>query len=66
MVQWLRLCAPHCRGAQVLSLVRELRSHRPLGAAKNKTKQNKIMLKKKKTNRLLGSTLRVLNSVGLG
>ena len=35
VVQWLRLCF-HCRGTWVLSLVGELRPHRPHGTAKKK------------------------------
>ena len=39
MVQWLRLCLP-MQEAWVRSLVRELRSHMPWGAAKNLKKKN--------------------------
>ena len=49
VVQWLGLCAFTAR-AQVQSLVRELRSHKPLGAAKKKEKIYKLNMKCKTHN----------------
>ena len=42
MVQWLRLYTPNA-GAQVQSLVRELRSRRPHGVDKQKERKQNVM-----------------------
>ena len=53
MVQWLGLCS-FTTIAQVQFLVGELKSHKPLGAAKRKKKR-----KKEKINRILSQFNRI-------